>query len=45
MNFVIGSAFSKGTGSAFSEGASPGPGPGLPHKVCLRLETASMIHL
>ena len=28
----IGSIFSKGTGSAFSEGTSPGPGP--LYKVC-----------
>ena len=32
MNFDIGSAFSKGSGSAFSEG--PGPGPGPLYKVC-----------
>ena len=33
VNFGIGSAFSKGLVSAFSEG--PGPGPGLLYKKCL----------
>ena len=33
VNFGIGSAFSKGLGSTFSEG--PGPGPGLLYKECL----------
>ena len=28
VNFSIGSAFSKGPGSALSEGPGPGPGPG-----------------
>ena len=32
MNFSIGSAFSKDSGSAFSEG--PGPDPGPLYKVC-----------
>ena len=32
VNFGIGSAFSKGQGSAFSEGPCPGPGP--LYKVC-----------
>ena len=32
MNFAIGSAFSKGLGSTFSE--SPGPGPAPLYKVC-----------
>ena len=32
VNFDIGSAFSKGRGSAFSEG--PGLGPGPLYKVC-----------
>ena len=32
MNFGIDSAFSKGLGSAFSEGPRPGPGP--LYKVC-----------
>ena len=32
VNFDIGYAFSKGPGSAFSEG--PGPGPGPLYKVC-----------
>ena len=35
MNFGIGSAFSKGPGSTFSEGLGPGPGPGPLYKVCL----------
>ena len=36
MNFGIGPAFSKGSGSAFFEGPGPGPGPGqVPlYKVC-----------
>ena len=33
VNFCIGSAFSKGQGSTFSEG--PGSGPGPLYKVCL----------
>ena len=33
VNFGIGSAFSNGPWSAFSEGRSPGPGPF--YKVCL----------
>ena len=33
VNFCIGSAFSKGLGSTFSEG--PGSGPGPLYKVCL----------
>ena len=32
VNFGIGSGFSKDSGSAFSEGPSPGPGP--LYKVC-----------
>ena len=32
VNFDVGSAFSKGLESAFSEG--PGPGPSPIHKVC-----------
>ena len=35
MIFCIGSTFSKSPGSAFSEGPSPGPGPGSLYKVCL----------
>ena len=34
MNFGIGSVFSKGPESAFSEGPGPGPGPGPLYKVC-----------
>ena len=34
VNFGIGSAFSKGPGSAFSEDSGPGPGP--LYKVCLK---------
>ena len=37
MNFGIGSAFSKGPGSTFSEG--PDLGPGLLYKVCPNLRT------
>ena len=37
MNFDIGSAFSKGLGSAFSEGSVPGSGP--LYKVCLYFDS------
>ena len=33
VNFGIGSTFSKGPGSAFSEDPGPGPGPGPLYKV------------
>ena len=36
MNFGIGSTFSKGSGSTFSEG--PDPGPGSLYKACRRIE-------
>ena len=34
MNFGIGSAFSNGPRSTFSEGPGPGPGPGPLYKLC-----------
>ena len=34
MNFRVGSVFSKGLGSSFSEGPCPGPGPDPLFKVC-----------
>ena len=41
MIFGIGSAFSKGLESAFSEG--PGPGLGPPYKICLsKFENVSL---
>ena len=36
MNFCIGSTFSKGSGSAFSEGPVPGPVP--LYKVCPNIQ-------